>query len=98
MEIPIYKSGCHTDIKNYRPISILPNLSKVTERVMHQQILTYLEQHGLLPDCPRGFRPHHSTASCALEFTDFLYKGLDRGHFVICICIDFSKASYHMMF
>ena len=59
---------------------------------MHQQILTYLLQHGPLPDWQNGFRQHNSTASCALEFTDFVYKGLDRGHFVICIFIDFSKA------
>ena len=90
--VPIYKSGSHSDISNYRPISILPNLSKVIERIMHQQILAYLEQHNLLPRCQHGFRPYHSTASCALEFINFVYEGLDKGHFVISIFIDFSKA------
>ena len=45
---PIFKSGNHSKMENFRPISILPVFSKIFERVVHTQISYYLEQNGLL--------------------------------------------------
>ena len=47
--IPIYKSGDKNDINNYRPISILPTLSKVFEKVVHKRLSGYLDKHNILP-------------------------------------------------
>ena len=46
--VPIHKGGSTSDVTNYRPICILPNLSKVLERVLHDQIVQYLNDHSLL--------------------------------------------------
>ena len=46
--IPLYKSGLRTEIDNYRPISVLPSLSKILERIVHRQLLTYVESNRSL--------------------------------------------------
>ena len=68
--IPIYKKGDNRILSNYRPISILPSVSKVFERVMHDQLHEYFTQHKLYYDSQYGFRPKHSTEFAALEIAD----------------------------
>jgi len=46
--IPLYKSGSLAEIDNYRPISILPTLSKILERIVYKQLMAHLERHSLL--------------------------------------------------
>ena len=46
--IPLFKSGSTAEIDNYRPISILPSMSKILERVIYNQLMAHLEQNGLL--------------------------------------------------
>ena len=46
---PVYKSGEKTIMDNYRPISILPVISKVFEQVVHNQLCDYLEANNMLP-------------------------------------------------
>ena len=90
--IPVYKSGSHTDVANYRPISLLPNLSKVFERVMHHQIMCHIQEHALFPTCQHGFRSNHSTTTCATALTTYINENLDAGNTVVCLFLDFSKA------
>ena len=45
---PLHKSGPRTELENYRPISVLPALSKILEHIVHRQLLTYLENNRLL--------------------------------------------------
>ena len=59
---PIFKSDERNIPNNYRPISILPALSKIIERVMHTQLLEYFQAENLLTDSQSGFRPNHSTS------------------------------------
>ena len=54
--IPLHKSGTRSDFENYRPISILPCISKVLEKCVHEQVLLYLEDHSLLSSHQYGFR------------------------------------------
>ena len=54
--IPIYKKGNTSDKNNYRPISLLPVLSKVFEKLLLQQILVYLEENNILSEHQFGFR------------------------------------------
>ena len=49
--IPIFKSGTRTDPGNYRPISVLPALSKILERAVHSQLIDYLEKFNLITNC-----------------------------------------------
>ena len=63
---PVYKKGNIHDLSNYRPISVLPSMSKVFERVMHDQINKYFAQHKLFYSGQYGFRPQHSTEYATL--------------------------------
>ena len=49
------------DTKSYRPISNLSVLSKVLERIVAQQLVSYLKKNNLLPDLQSAYRAHHST-------------------------------------
>ena len=62
---PIYKSGDKSDPNKYRPISILPLISKVMERAVQSQIVAFLIKHNLLSTHPSGFRKKHSTETAA---------------------------------
>ena len=58
---PIFKKGKKTDPSNYRPISLLPLISKVLERVIHDQTNTFLKGNNLLYNYQSGFRTNYST-------------------------------------
>lgn len=89
---PIFKSGDKTDPSNYRPISILPSLNKILERIIYDQILNYLDQHKILNNNQFGFRKNHSTELAILELTDNLRKSIDNKEITCGLFLDFSKA------
>ena len=90
--IPIFKSGDNKLCSNYRPISILPTVSKVFERVMHNQLNTYFTQNKLFYNSQYGFRPMHSTEYAALELIDKITTKMDNNEIPINIYLDLSKA------
>ena len=61
--IPIHKSRDKESPSNYRPISILPCVSKILERIVQRQILAYLHKNNILSPAQSGFRPKHSTVT-----------------------------------
>ena len=90
--IPIHKKGDDTKIDNYRPISILPAISKIFERVLFNQIDEYFSSHNLYNDSQYGFRTKHSTEHATLELVDRISQELDKGNTPLNIFIDLSKA------
>ena len=90
--VPIHKGGCKLNASNYRPISILPNVSKIIERVMHNQISNFINTYNILPQCQHGFRANHSTTTCTIAFFDFVNSNVASGKHVIAVFLDFSKA------
>ena len=77
---------------NYRPISVLPVLSKVFERIVHNQLYTYLEEHNLLSDCQFGFRRRSSTEHAITYFSDFIRTSKDKDKSTGAVFVDFRKA------
>ena len=67
---PLFKKGSRDEPKNYRPISLLPQISKVIEKVVHEQVLEYLDTNKILYRYQSGFRPHHSTDTCLSYLSD----------------------------
>ena len=65
--VPLYKKGDNTLFSNYRPISILPYLSKIFEKVIYSQLYAYFESNKLLYSSEYGFRQGHSTELAVLE-------------------------------
>ena len=64
---PISKEGLKTDPSNYRPISVLPVVSKLIERVVFNQLYNYFNKNSLLTEAQSGFRPIFSTETVLLE-------------------------------
>ena len=63
---PIFKSGARNDVNNYRPISVLPPVSRIMERAIQVQLLAFLTEHDLLSDYQSGFREKHSTETAGV--------------------------------
>jgi len=90
--IPIHKKGDNTNLNNYRPISLLPVLSKLVEKVLNNQITQKLDQYHLIDDNQYGFRVEHCTEDAVLRFIDYIEKAKLSNKFVISIHVDVSKA------
>ena len=90
--IPIYKKGDNTNLDNYRPISILPTVSTILERVIFDQLYVHFHQNNLLYSSQYGFKKKHSTELAVLELVDRITQELDKGHTPINIFLDLSKA------
>ncbi len=89
---PIYKSEERSLLDNYRPISILPVLSKVFEHVIHRQLYTYLEQNDLLSKNQFGFRTKSSTQHAVMKLSDSIRQNMDKGLMTGAVFVDLRKA------
>ena len=89
---PIYKEGSLTEVSNYRPISLLPLISKVIEKVIHDQTSDFLNYRNLLHSYRSGFRKNHSTDYCLFFLSDKILKGFDQGLMTGMFLIDLQKA------
>ena len=77
--LKLFINGSRTDIDNYRPISILPVMSKILEKFVHKQLSDHLERNNLLFGHQFGFRSKRSTELAVTLFTDFIRKPADKG-------------------
>ena len=75
---PIFKKSKKTDPSNYRSISLLPSISKIIERVIHDQTNAFLSDEDILYNYQSGFRDNHSTNLCLSFLTDKVLKGLTK--------------------
>ena len=90
--VPVHKSGSLSSFDNYRPISILPVLSKVMEKLVQRQLMEFLDQNKLLSKFQFGFKPRLSTELAATMLLDEIRKSVDQGKLVGATLIDLSKA------
>ena len=90
--IPIFKSGNSNDVDNYRPISILPVISKIQEKLVHRQLINHLEDNNMLYSNQFGFRSKKSTEQAATYFIDNIRTEMDNGKLTGAVFIDLSKA------
>ncbi|KAL8623498.1 hypothetical protein ACOMHN_015706 [Nucella lapillus] len=89
----IKKSNLDPNILNsYRPVSNLPFLSKVLERVVLSQLLAHLERHSLFEEFQSAYRKCHSTETALLRVVNYLLQSVDRGHVAILSLLDLSAA------
>ena len=90
--VPLFKKGDHGLLTNYRPISLLPTISKVFERVIYDQMYLYFNNNNLLADEPFGFRKNHSTEYAAIKLVDHISNEMESGKTPVTLFIDLSKA------
>ena len=67
---PLFKKGDSSLVANYRPISLLPTMSKIFERMIHNQMYEYFNNNNLLAEQQYGFRKLHSTEYAAVKLLD----------------------------
>ena len=90
--IPVFKAGDKCVFTNYRPISLLPQFSKILEKLYNARLDNFLNRYGLL--CPNqyGFRSNMSTSHAILELVEEMTNCLDNNKYSIGAFIDLKKA------
>ena len=89
---PLFKKGSKQDPSNYRPISVLPTISKLLEKAVHMQLYSYLRDNNLLSQKQFGFRLNSSTVTASAMFTDKTLSAMDKGQLTGAVFIDLTKA------
>lgn len=89
---PLFKSGEPDVINNYRPISILPVLSKIFEKLMKDQIINFFENNTIFSPNQFGFRVNHSTTDAIMSFIETAMNSLEGKEFCLGTFLDLTKA------
>jgi hypothetical protein len=89
---PIFKKGEKTKCENYRPISLLSNISKVFERVYYNKLEQFLNDNDIIYKLQFGFRKKYSTNHDLLSITDKIRSFLDNKTFACGVFVDLEKA------
>lgn len=91
--VSIYKgTGDRADPNNYRPVSIISNLSKILEKILYTRFLDFLSSSGFFANHQFGFLPGSNTTAAVLQAIDKIKSGLDEGACVAALFFDISKA------
>ena len=91
--VPVFKnSGERSDSRNYRPISLLPIISKVFESLINSSLTRHLESFHLLSDHQYSFRSGRSTADALTVLSERVYRSLNAWNETRAIALDISKA------
>ena len=89
---PIFKKGKTDDFSNYRPISVLPILSKILEKHVYICLYDFLQDNKLLLDTHFGFRKNHSCQTALITLTEKIYNAIQTGNLFGLLQLDLSKA------
>ena len=89
---PVYKKGNKSDKVNYRPISLLSNMSKVLEKIVFKRLYEYLTENRLLTDKNSGFKKNDSTTNQLLKIVHQIYQDINEGKDTCMVFLDVSKA------
>ena len=79
MHISIHKGESKTECSNYRPVSVIPVVAEVFEKLFSGQFMEYLESDQLLSESQAGFRKGSSTVTSRLSNTNRWYINMDKG-------------------
>lgn len=89
---PAFKQGDNEDPSNYRPISLLPILSKVLEKIVANQLHEYMSTNELFSNSQHGFRKLLSTQTALTQIMENLYRNVDNNEISLLALCDLSKA------
>lgn len=89
---PLAKIDNPKTLKDIRSVSILPVLSKILEKVISNQIRTFLDENGILPEVQSGFRPLYSCTTALADINDAVLGATDKGMLTVLVLLDYSRA------
>ena len=89
---PLHNGGARNDSNNYRPISVLPILSKILEKHVASSLPVFLSKNNLLYELQSAFRSGHSTETALIRLTDQILKNMDNDEVTSLVFIDLRKA------
>ena len=90
--VPLPKCNNPSDPSELRPVSLLPILGKIIEKLIHGQMSMFFEISQFLSQYQHGFRKGFSTTSATAKFLDEIAMGLDNGNYTIAVFLDIKKA------
>ena len=91
--VPVFKRKDDASLlTNYRPISLLPSISKILEKIIHKRLYIFLQVNGLLIPNQFGFRKGHSTDLAIIQLLDKITESFANKEHLIGIFMDLSKA------
>jgi len=90
--IPLFKGGDKHDVNSYRPISLLPSLGKLLERIISDRVVDFLKKHKLLSEYQFGFRKKFNTDLAVTDIFEKLLNNLDKRLSSCTIFLDLAKA------
>jgi hypothetical protein len=90
--MPVVKTNDPGSLSDYRPISILPALSKEMEKIMRNQITAHIERNGMMSRLQSGLRSNNSKTKALLKITNDLLLASEEKLISIFVLLDFSKA------
>ena len=76
--IPVFKGNDKQVFTNYRPISFLPQFTKILEKLFNVRLDNFIERHSILSNSQYGYRPNMSTSLALLELTEEITSALDK--------------------
>ena len=86
--VPIFKAGDPMSFNNYRPISVLPVMSKIFEKLMFNRVIDFFNSRNLLYSLQFGFRELHNTSTALVYLVDSIISALNDGNYIMGIFID----------
>ena len=89
---PVFKNGERDDLGNYRPISVLPTVARVFEKLIFDQLSQYFTENGLLGNEQYGFRSLYSTALALGKVTNSWLLNIDNGKMNSAVFLNIRKA------
>ena len=89
---PVHKKGSKTELTNYRPISLLSNISNIIKKMVHDRLYIFLEQNKAFYNYQFGFRNNHSTNHALIEITEQIGNACDRNLYTCGVYLDLQKA------
>jgi len=81
--LPLPKTGILKDLSYWKPISVLPLLSKIYEKIIHKRKYDHLTKNGFLAETQFGFRKNHSTAHAEQHLINAVNYALEKGLYVL---------------
>jgi len=89
---PLFKKGDITEFSNYKTVSLLTSLSKITEKIIYKRVYSYLNDNNVLVDDQYGFREKLSTEMAAYILLNNVFSSLDRRNLVGGLFCNLQKA------